>query len=86
MKKNFLNFLLFLVIFIWSNFYFFLYSPILQNMDIYNISFVRYNVLFFGIGNLENTVKFVNIPSIVGLIGISFNSYVILKKMLQKKV
>lgn len=79
MKKNFLNFFLFLFIFIWSNFYLFLYPFILQNMNVYDVNLVRYNIIFFGLGDLGNTVKFINVPSVIGLLGIILNLYIILK-------
>lgn len=73
MKLNIISVVLFLLIFVWSNVYPFLLNFVLQNVEIYNIRIVYYNIIFFGLGDWHNVIKIVNIPSVLGLLGIIAN-------------
>lgn len=80
MKLNTLSVVLFLLIFIWSNAYLFLLNFVLQNVGIYNVRIIYYNIIFFGLGDWQNVLKIVNIPSLLGLLGIIANLLSIMLK------
>ncbi len=80
MNNYLLNFIICLIIFIWSNFYLFLYPIILQYSQIYDVQLIRDSLLFFEFGNSVHTIRCINLPSIVSLIGMIINGYAIFKR------
>lgn len=50
MNNYLLNFIICLIIFIWSNFYLFLYPIILQYSQIYDVQLIRDSLLFLNLG------------------------------------